>query len=81
MPTLTPSSQDISTLKIHKFPSKAAFDAAVSGNLIGPSDMSYVLGDPDAFPTYSSSDAGKALMVDSNGQLYWGAAGGGLIAQ
>lgn len=81
MPTLASTPHNIGTLKIHTFPSKAAFDAAVNGSLIGPSDISYVLGDPDSFPTYSSSDAGKALMVDSNGQLYWGAAGGGLIAQ
>ena len=81
MPTLTPSSQDLGTLKIHKFPSKAAFDAAVAGASIGAKDISFVDGDSDSLPAYSSSDSGKALMVNSNGELYWGAAGGGLIAQ
>lgn len=80
MPTLTPSSQDISTLKIHKFPSKDAFDAAIAQGIIqaNSKDISFVAGDSDSLPVYSSSDAGKALMVDSTGQLYWGSAGGGL---
>ena len=81
MPTLTPTSQDLGTLKIHKFSSKAAFEAAVAQSQIGAKDISFVAGDSDSLPSYSSSDAGKALMVDSNGELYWGSAGGGLAVQ
>ena len=83
MPTLNHTDSTLATLKINHFPSKAAFDAAVAQGIIqaNSKDISFVAGDPDSLPAYSSSDAGKALMVDSNGQLYWGAAGGGLLAQ
>lgn len=34
MPTLTTSSQDISTLKIHKFPSKSGLDSSGAYSLV-----------------------------------------------
>ena len=81
MPTLNHTDSTPATLKINHFPSKAAFDAAVNANQIGANDISFVEGDSDSLPTYSASDSGKALMVNSSGELYWGAAGGGLVAQ
>ena len=77
MPTLANASTDLSTLKIHKFPSIDAFNAAVGNSQIGTTDISFVAGDTSDVPLPTSQDVGNVLTAGASGSMYWGAGGGG----
>lgn len=77
MPTLANSSTDLSTLKIHKFPSIDAFNVAVGNSQIGTTDISFVAGDTSDVPLPTAQDQGYVLTAGASGSMYWGAGGGG----
>ena len=77
MPTLTNASTDLTTLKIHRFPSMDAFNAAVGNSQIGITDISFVAGDTSDVPLPTAQDVGNVLTAGASGSMYWGAGGGG----
>lgn len=77
MPTLANASTDLTTLKIHKFPSMDAFNAAVGNSQIGTTDISFVAGDTSDVPLPTAQDVGNVLTAGASGSMYWGAGGGG----
>ena len=77
MPTLANASTDLTTLKIHKFPSMDAFNAAVGNSQIGITDISFVAGDTSDVPLPTAQDVGNVLTAGASGSMYWGTGGGG----
>lgn len=77
MPILANASTDLTTLKIHKFPSMDAFNAAVGNSQIGITDISFVAGDTSDVPLPTAQDVGNVLTAGASGSMYWGAGGGG----
>lgn len=77
MPTLAHASIDLPELKIHRFPSMDAFNAAVGNSQIGITDISFVAGDTSDVPLPTAQDVGNVLTAGASGSMYWGAGGGG----
>lgn len=77
MPSLATTSTELVTLNIHKFPSQAAFNAAVSNNLIGDQDISFINGDTSDVPIPNAGEVGYVLTAGASGVMYWAQGGGG----